>query len=156
MTICNNEKDVSEVLPNLWLGNKNSALDINFINKFKIKHIVNVTVDTPNAFPFVQYLHIPINDLDTCDKDLLSLFDKATSFIYSALIKKEPVLVHCLRGHHRSASVVCAFMIRYLHVEYFDALTYINKIRQCAMRRKTCMVNALFSYYLHINNKPSK
>jgi len=149
MTICRGENDVTEILPNLWLGNFKSALNIDFINEFNIKYIINITKDVPTPFPLIKYLHIPYNDIDTCGKNLNDIFDKTTELIYSALSNGTGILVHCQRGHHRSASIVAAFLIRYLNINYFDAINYVNTIRSCALRRKSCMVIALYSYYLH-------
>lgn len=149
MTVCKGENDVNEILPGLWLGNYKSALNLDFINKFNIKNIINITKDVPTPFPLIKYLHIPYDDIDTCGKNLNATFDKTTELIYSTLSKGNGILVHCQRGHHRSASVVAAFLIRYLKIDYFDALKYINAIRPCALKRKSCMVLGLYSYYLH-------
>lgn len=148
MTICKDEEDVSEILPNLWLGNYKSALNKEFIKKHGIKRIINITKDIPCLFPNIIYLHIQIDDYEACGKDLNKTFDNATDFIYESLKSREPILVHCKRGHHRSASIVTAFIIRYLDTDYIDALTYINKIRRCALVRNTCMMNGLFNYYI--------
>lgn len=157
MTICPLEDDVTEVLPNLWLGNYKSALNTEFIKKFNIKYIINVTPNIPNICPFVKYLHIPITDNQTCYKNLNTLFDTATDFIYTALKQNTGILVHCMRGHHRSGTIVGAFLIRHLKIDFFDAVKYLNGLRNCAMRRPTCMVSALFHYNnnrtKHINKK---
>jgi protein-tyrosine phosphatase len=149
MGFCEGEKDVSEILPGVWLGNSSSALDIDFLTKFKITYIINVTKDVPNKYNHIKYLHIPIDDIDACSINLIRLFDKATEFIMSVLSKNEKILVHCKKGHHRSASVVAAFMMRYLKIDYLSAITYINNVRNCAMVRNTCMMNGLFKYYVH-------
>jgi hypothetical protein len=146
MTICPLEDDVTEVLPNLWLGNYKSALNKDFIIKFNIKFIINITPNIPTPFSFVSYLHIPVRDDQTCDKNLNDLFDKSTDFIYNALKLNQGVLVHCMRGHHRSGSIVGAFLIRYLKIDFLDAVMYINGLRKCAMRRTTCMAIFLYSY----------
>ena len=118
--------------------------------KYGIRRIINITKEVTNSQNGIQYLHVPIDDSNTCQKDLNSLFDKATDFIYDSLKSKEPILVHCKMGHHRSASVVVAFMIRYLDIDYITASTYINSIRKCALVRQTCMVDGLFNYYINL------
>ena len=150
MVICANEKDVTEVLPNLWLGNYKVAMNRKFIDKFNIKYIINITTDSPNMFSHVQYLHVPIKDKHTCGKNMNKFYDDTTNYILQGLKQGCGVLVHCKRGHHRSASVVAAFLMRFLNIEYLAAVTYINKLRRCALLRKSCLVSALFNYYLHI------
>lgn len=155
MPECEGEKDVSEIIPNLWLGNHKAATSKKFIDKFNIKYIVNITPNVPNVFSHVEYLHIPVRDKETCNKELNKIFDDAGKFILSGLKAGSGVLVHCMMGHHRSASVVVAFLMKYLETEYLQAITYINSLRRCALVRNTCMTNALFAYSVHIRTNPS-
>lgn len=148
---CSTEKDVSEILPGLWLGNYKAATSYKFIKKNNIKCIINVSKDVPNIFNDIDYLHIPITDNEICFKDtdkLIKIYDIATNFIYDSLIGKRNILVHCKRGHHRSACVVAAYLIKYYGAKYLNALIYINSIRRCALVRNTCMVRGLLKYYL--------
>jgi protein-tyrosine phosphatase len=149
MPFCHGEKDVTEILPNLWLGNYKSSQNTDFIQRFNIKYIVNVTADYPNLYPYVKYLVIPINDDDLCGKNINKIFDQATEFIANGLASKSSVLVHCKYAHHRSASIIVSFLIRYLNINVFAGIKYINSLRKCALTRNTCMVNGLFSYYIH-------
>jgi hypothetical protein len=149
MPLCVNEKDVTEVLPNLWLGNYKSSQNEDFIKRFNIKFIVNVTPDLPNIFTYVKYLVVPINDDDMCGGNINKLFDESTKFIAEGLATRSGVLVHCKYGHHRSSSIIVAFLIRFLNVNCFAGIKYINSLRKCALTRNTCMSNALFGYYIH-------
>ena len=148
------EKDVNEIIPNLWLGNVKAAYDKQFLNNYKIKYILTIMDEFNNEFKYndVTYLVIPIKDENSCTRNMINVFDMATLFILHALKKDEGILVHCKKGHHRSAAVVAAFLIKYLKVDYFSALAYLNHLRPCALVRKTCMSDNLFKYYLHINN----
>lgn len=146
------ENDVNEVIPNLWLGNWKSSYDRNFIMNYNIKHIIRIMPDHKPTFRYngVKYVHIPIRDDNTCYNDLTKMFETVGSYIATSLRRGEGVLVHCKRGHHRSAVVVCAFLIRYLGIDYVTACAYINSLRPCALRRDTCMVRALYRYYHHL------
>lgn len=150
------EKDVSEIYPGLWLGNYKSATSYEFIKKHDIKCIVNVTKDIPNNFDDIDYLHIPINDKDICSKSIdriLKLYDISTEFINSCLQKKYNILVHCKRGHHRSACIIVAYLIRYQNADLIDAINYIKSIRNYALVRYTCMMKGLVEYYdIYSNN----
>ena len=100
---CDNEKDVSEIIPGLWLGNSKSAESRKFIEKYQIKYIINVTKEIPNFFENdgITYLKIPINDSDVCNIDIDHLFNDSYNFILNALKQNLPILVHCKKGHHR-------------------------------------------------------
>lgn len=148
------ENDVNEIIPNLWLGNVKSAYDRNFLQSYKIKNIITIMDDFDKNYKYndITYLVIPIKDEQSCTKNMINIFDVTTKFIYNSLSNNEPILVHCKKGHHRSAAIVVAFLIKYLKIDYLAALRYINYLRPCAVRRNTCMANHLFKYYLHINN----
>jgi hypothetical protein len=145
------ENDVDLIIPNLWLGNKQAALDEDFIKNNNIKHVVNVTDGIHCPFSFVTYLHIPIKDKKMCDiqsKDaMIQYIDVAMKFILRALQNNEGVLVHCRKGHHRSANIVVIFLMKYLKFGYIPSIIYINNIRPYALRRKTCINKWLLNYY---------
>ncbi|QKF94051.1 dual specificity phosphatase [Fadolivirus algeromassiliense] len=148
------ENDANEIIPNLWLGNIKAAYNQEFLKTYNIKNVLTIMDDFDNKYKYnsITYLVIPIKDEHSCSKDMINIFNIATNFIYNSLQNNEPILVHCKKGHHRSAALVVAFLIKYLNVDYLLALRYINYLRPCAVRRNTCMGNHLFKYYLHINN----
>src|SRR5437763_1715386 len=99
-----NEKDANEILPNIWLGNYKAAHNANFIYKFNIKYIINVTPDIKNIHKNVNYLQIPIKDLDACpNRDLFEIFEKTSDYIKLSVQNNNSILIHCKNGHHRSA-----------------------------------------------------
>lgn len=151
------EKDVNEVIPKLWLGNKKAAYNRQFIETHKIKNILTIMDNFDDNYKYndIIYLVIPIRDEQVCERDMIGVFDTATSFIFNSLKNNENILIHCKKGHHRSAAIVAAFLIKYLKVDYYSSLAYINKLRPYALVRKTCMSDNLFKYYLHINNTKS-
>lgn len=159
---CIDKTDATEILPNLWLGNYVSALSKPFLKKFNIKNIVNVTQEVPCKFNNISninnidYLHLPIVDNDTCGVNLNELYDKTSQYIYNSLSKGNGVLIHCLRGHHRSASVLCAFLMRFLDISHIDGISYINQLRECALTKNKCMVKELANYYIYCKNNKLK
>jgi len=146
------ENDYNQIVPNLWLGNCKSACNNNFIKKNNIKHIICIMPKQMQHFNHIKYINIPIKDNNTCDINLQYFFDNITDYIKNCIINNEAVLVHCKRGHHRSATVIAAFLIKYLKIDYITAIYYINYLRPCALRRETCMGNELYKFYLRNNN----
>lgn len=149
-----NEKDVNEVIPNLWLGNLKSAYSKHFLTKYNIKYIISIfeNFDTKYKFNNITYLYIPIKDKYIYSSNLIHLFNTTNDFIKSALDNNSPILVHCKRGHHRSASLVAAFLIKHKNIDYTQAITYINKLRPYSFRRDTTITKELFRYYLYLNS----
>jgi len=155
MSCDKSEYDVNEIIPNLWLGNVKSAYDQAFHSKYNIKYIISVfdEFDETKRNKNVNYILYPIKDSQLCEVDLTHLFKSTGKIIQKALGENNGVLVHCKRGHHRSASVVVAFLIDHLKVDYKTAVKYINKLRPCALRRDSCIGKELYRYYLQINNQ---
>lgn len=150
-SINKNEPDATEIIPNVWLGNYRSAISSNFIKKYNIQYIINATKDVPCVFPHIQYLKIEVSDDDTCYKNIAHIFNESVDLIYKAIKERKNILIHCKRGHHRSASLVAAFLMKHMKLNYVDALAYINSRRPCALIRNTCMVKALFDFYTNLS-----
>lgn len=142
------ESWANELIPGLWLGNKKSAVDINFLRRENIQYIIRILDNFPaeERVSGINYLYFPIDDENICGADLDRVFNEANSFIKKGLQNKKGILVHCKAGHHRSASLVAAYLIKELNVKYSTAVAYINFLRPCALRRETCMARALFSW----------
>lgn len=142
------EYDVNEIIPGLWLGNLKSAYSKSFLDKYKITNILTLyeEFDYTKKYSNINYMIIPIRDRDLDSIKLNELFDITGQFIYQALKKKENILVHCKKGHHRSGATVAAFLIKYCKFEYEKAIKYINSLRPCALRRDKYMSKELFSY----------
>ena len=73
---------VSEIIPQLFIGNKISASDESLIDKLDIKYILNVTKDHPNYFQHrsdLIYKQISVND--SSQEDIGIHFEDALRFI---------------------------------------------------------------------------
>lgn len=144
------EANVVEIIPHMYLGNYKSSCNDAFIKNNNIKYIMRITpqFDYDKMCKGVTYVHIPIKDKEMCDKDLNTLFDYTSDMIAKILLDKpENILVHCKRGHHRSAAIIIAFFMKYLKLDYETSYIYISNKRPCALRRDTCMIEALHKYH---------
>lgn len=57
------------------------------------------------------------------------LLDQGANFIEKYISKKQNVYVHCKSGKGRSASMVCAYFIKYRNMTPLDAYLYLKKRR---------------------------
>ena len=168
------ENDVDEIVPNLWLGNYESSNSVEFLENNNIRYIIRLVKEFEfdprdqkiikdkniivTDFGFIYhrngctYYHFPIADSDMCYKNMNQLFEQTNNIICKKLKNRDKILVHCKKGHHRSATVVGAFLIKHLGIDYIETVIYINSIRKCALRRDACMVHGLFKYFMKINN----
>lgn len=149
------ENNVDEVVPNLWLGDIQSSYDKHFLISNNISYIIRVMpkFDKTKMFSHIKYLHIPVKDKQLCGYNLNPFFDNISDFIKDAYRSQKGILVHCKRGHHRSASIIAAFMMKHLGLNYYKTVRYINHLRPCSLRRETCVGHALYQYHLYLTNK---
>jgi hypothetical protein len=148
------ESNADQILPNLWLGNALVAKDKNFLIKNDIKYIINISCDIPNYFHgSLTYLNISIQDTDVSSKEISNIFDTTNNFIQQAYHNNDAILVHSKRGHHRSATIVAAFLIKHINMDVDSAIKYINALRRYTFTRETNMTKGLRQYYSNSINK---
>jgi rhodanese-related sulfurtransferase len=149
-----NKEIATKILPSLWLGDCRAASNRDFITKNNIKSIINITVLCPNYFNDMTYLNIPIKDGELNSRKLFDVFDVTNKFIFNSLKDKKNILVHCRRGHTRSAGVVAAFIIKYLKQDFVSAVKYIRSLRERTLRDEKDMTKSVHDYYVKIH-KPA-
>uniref|UniRef100_A0A914W0U6 protein-tyrosine-phosphatase n=1 Tax=Plectus sambesii TaxID=2011161 RepID=A0A914W0U6_9BILA len=116
-----------EILPFLYLGNAQNASDLQTLEAYGIRYILNVTPNLPNTFETdkrFKYLQISIDD--HWSQNLASHFPRAIAFIDEARSKGEGVLVHCLAGISRSVTVTVAYLMQTLHKSLDEAYDLVR------------------------------
>jgi len=98
----------TEVMKNLWLGNKNDAGDEAFLKEHGIKTVFNCTPDVPDA-PVGKTVRFPIHDSHD-DEDVMRKNGMAWAQKIMEAMAEGPVLVHCVEGRQRSATLVALIM----------------------------------------------
>ncbi|KAF9237379.1 hypothetical protein BU15DRAFT_48773 [Melanogaster broomeanus] len=118
---------MDEIVPNLWIGDLSSALDVENLRAKNIFSIVTAMRGkvTINA-TFNKY---QINIDDSADEDVLVHFLPSISFIQRELDKARGVLVHCMAGISRSATIVTAYIMYTQSVDASAALEIIRAVR---------------------------
>ena len=140
------EDSANQLTNNLWLGDYRAAHDPKFMHDEKIKNVINATDSIPNKFMLINYYTYPIKDMYACYNDLFGILEDGADVINKSLSQNKNILVHCKRGHHRSASIVAYYLMKYEHMSLIDAILFIKQNRPYAFRRMTCMLWALILY----------
>ncbi len=125
---------ITEIGKGLYMSDLSTAYDVKTLSSYRISHIVSVMpglLDLP-SYPPSQLLQIPVEDMPFAD--IYSYLDSAVRWIDRAL-KSHPearVLVHCYKGASRSATVVCAYLMKTKRWSTNETLAYIKSRRPSA------------------------
>ena len=141
------ETNYNQITKNIWIGNYISAYDNNFLQKNNIKNIINVTPDISNKFNKIKYLTIPIKNDELYGHILQSYSYEILKFIDNAIQRNENVLVHCKKGHTRSATVVAYYLVNRYNMNLDDAKKYIKNIRPTTFVSKLNIEKSLYNIY---------
>jgi hypothetical protein len=119
----------NEIIPNLWLGNIKDSQDTLFIKSMDI--IINCTKDLPFQDDTKICIRISIEDnLEAIEiANLYKYLDKVSSYINKHLMSGNTILVHCFAGKQRSASIVCAYLMRYCGLTLSNATQLLQTKR---------------------------
>lgn len=121
----------------LYLGSFQSAKDKHVLKSLKISMIVNCAKECECCFETIEYLTLNLDDSldENLSKERLAL---AVEFIEKAKSMNKKVLVHCLEGRSRSATVCCAYLMMAKKWSFEKSLEYIKKCRPSASPNEVC------------------
>jgi hypothetical protein len=121
-----NPDEITEILPNLFLGPKPDELQIQMNG---ISAILNVAkeVHPIGKENVVDYLQLPLED--DSDQPIGQHFDECNNFIRRNLESGGRVLVHCRMGVSRSATIVIAYLMASGFISYRKAFDHVKERR---------------------------
>ena len=122
----------SQILPWLYLGGYNNAINLQELSDIGINYILNCAIECKNAYPTkFKYLHLKINDVPSFP--IKSFFNQAVNFISEAQKNNRKILVHCQLGVSRSVTIVAAFLMKKFKFRAIYALEFVKRRRMQAM-----------------------
>ena len=119
----------TEIIPNLWIGNILNSKNKEFLSNIDI--VINCSKNIIFSSDKTKNLRVPIDD-NLEKKEIVNLYkylDPITKYIQKNLLSGKRILVHCYAGKQRSASVICAYLIKYLKISYKEASEYMKSKR---------------------------
>ncbi|EJD74753.1 tyrosine-protein phosphatase vhp-1 [Loa loa] len=120
----------TQILPFLYLGSQQDAMDSSLLSKYGIKYVINLSVNCPKPDALNQddhFMRIPIND--TYQAKLLPHFDDAFKFLDKVCERGSVALIHCLAGISRSPTLAIAYMMRRNNWTSEQAYRYVKERR---------------------------
>ena len=122
-------KDKDQIIENIWLGHFNAANDVNNLKKEGIKNILTIMDKaTPYYNEKDNFNHKTIKVSDEPTSNIIRHFGECLNFMKGC----DKILVHCMSGASRSASVVIAYIMWAQKKSYEDAFNFVNKKRPVA------------------------
>ncbi|KAG7216415.1 hypothetical protein INR49_021667 [Caranx melampygus] len=126
---------VDEVWPNLYIGNVAVAQNRKTLHKLGITHVLNAAHSKQGSIGDQSfygntcvYFGIPAEDSDHFD--LTQYFKPAADFIQKGLKSKDgKVLVHCIMGVSRSATLALVYLMLQQRLSLRDALRRVVQKR---------------------------
>lgn len=142
-TAWNPDWDMHEVVPRLYLGSLAAAADPEPLQGAQITHVVNCLhadvcalalrnsrgdKDFAASHASRHFLSLDLDDAET--QDMLPAFRTAVPWIDEALKQAHArVLVHCVAGASRSATIVAAYLIKVYCMTAHGALKHVALAR---------------------------
>ncbi|KAL4173441.1 hypothetical protein KRP22_005395 [Phytophthora ramorum] len=115
----------------LFLGEAGAAQDVAFLEANGIQAVVALGTGNLTAKPCDVLL---VDILDMEDELLLPHFGECIAFLNKHIIRGDvptPVLVHCVYGQSRSASICVAYLMATQNLTLLEAYDIVQKARPC-------------------------
>ncbi|XP_004717266.2 dual specificity protein phosphatase 8, partial [Echinops telfairi] len=120
---------LTRILPHLYLGSQKDVLNKDLMTQNGISYVLNASNSCPKP-DFIcesHFMRVPVND-SYCEK-LLPWLDKSVEFIDKAKLSSCQVIVHCLAGISRSATIAIAYIMKTMGLSSDEAYRFVKDRR---------------------------
>jgi dual specificity MAP kinase phosphatase len=117
---------VGKVFEFLYFGSQDSACDINILSSLQITDILSVGVAVPTNSN-LMYTFIEAYDLPTFK--MTNIFDDCFIYIENIRLRNRRVYIHCNAGVSRSPTIVIAYVMKYLKLDFKSAYQFVKNTR---------------------------
>ena len=133
MDIYNLSSGITHIQDQLYIGNAYGASNYYILSENNIGLIVNVTEEIPNYYEDLEdgfnYIRIIMRDQNS-----ESLFEHLEEYLskiheYSIQYPNNTILVHCYMGSSRSATIICAYLIKYYNFTVSQSIQLLKEKR---------------------------
>ncbi|KAM9804183.1 dual specificity phosphatase 29-like [Neosynchiropus ocellatus] len=131
---------VNQVWPSIYIGDEKTALERPGLRELGITHVLNAAegkwnnvLTGPDYYcdMNVRYFGVEADDKPTFN--ISQFFGSAAHFIHEALsLPENKILVHCVMGRSRSATLVLAYLMMKHNLTVVDAIEHVRQ-RRCIL-----------------------
>ena len=119
---------VKEIIPGLWLGDKNISINRQFYKDNNIEIVINCSKDLPFINLEVEKVRLKVHD--NLEKDeiisMYNLLEYTTKYINDNLLLCKNILIHCYAGKQRSATLVVAYIMKYGKMNLYKTIELVK------------------------------
>jgi protein-tyrosine phosphatase len=118
---------LSQITENIYLGNLYDAQNIPNLLKIGIQKVLSLITDSQLLFypKEIEHKFIKINDFPR--ENIIQYFGECLLFIED----NRKILVHCVAGASRSATIVIAYLMWKNQLDYKESAKFVEQIRPC-------------------------
>ncbi|KAJ1310975.1 hypothetical protein OPQ81_009484 [Rhizoctonia solani] len=118
---------MDEVIENLWVGDFGAATSIELLEMAGVKYVVSCMRGKVRVHETMRRYQIPLDDTE--EQDVLAYLPATIAFIQKALASGDGVLIHCMAGMSRSATIAAAYLMYSQGLDPAGALELIREVR---------------------------
>jgi len=122
--------EATQIIENLWVGDIRSPCNKQSLIENNIDMIVSAVYGATAHHPF-NFNYEKANLRDVSNENIIDEFDRLLPKIREEVQSGKGVLVHCMQGASRSATIVAAYLISYHNMSASEALSFMKKKRSC-------------------------
>ncbi|CAD5222065.1 unnamed protein product [Bursaphelenchus xylophilus] len=119
--------DMHEILPGLYLGSYSAAINRRSLEAANISAVLSIMTTSVKKEKQIKYKQIHLEDDPS--SDLSKHFEECINFIHFYRVANRNVLVHCLMGVSRSATIVIAYIMAITKLDPFDVIGFVTSRR---------------------------
>lgn len=120
--------DATQMIPNLWVGSIKAPSNAQNMRSHSIKLIVSAIVGASALYPYeFKYRHAALCDVP--GEDIMKEFDRLLPEIHKTILRGKGVLIHCIAGASRSATIAGAYLMKYHGMTAVEAVAHMKKKR---------------------------
>ena len=118
----------------LYLGRLSQLHNGSMFEDLKITHIINISNKQygDHIQKKIKKLNIIVKEIkinDTREVDISEYFEETYNFIHKCIMNNGVILVHCLEGISRSASIVISYLMKKNKISLDKALQFVKQKR---------------------------
>ena len=122
--------EATQIIDNLWVGDIRSPCNKKSLKEHNITMIISAVYGATAHHPFdFNYEKANLRDMD--DEDIVSEIERLLPEIRKSILEGNSILIHCMLGASRSATIAAAYLIKYKNMSVEEAIRFMKEKRSC-------------------------